>query len=177
MAAAAAAIARAIPGAAAAGGYAMQVYGSDRLTSDLDVVARRFPEGLRRGTALTFGGFATKAPDGTPVDVIVRADGHRALYASAVRAAVRLPGVPIAVVDRAHLAVIKMVAKRGKDLLDLQYLLGTLTPAEQAKGRALVEKYVGAYATDDWDAEVDEAAWRAAKLSRDRPSLWSRRRR
>lgn len=69
------------------GGLALQHYGSPRLTGDVDVVAEELLDGLRKGRQLSFGGEATKAPNGVPVDVIVRADGYAALYQEALNRA------------------------------------------------------------------------------------------
>jgi hypothetical protein len=41
------------------GGFALQQYGSDRLTGDIDIAAPEVLDGLPAGKALTFGGVQT----------------------------------------------------------------------------------------------------------------------
>jgi hypothetical protein len=149
---------------AAAGGYAMRAYGSDRMTVDFDLVALRMPTGLPKLRPLTFGGYATRTTSGLPVDVIVRDDAFRGLYKDAVRTARTLPGVPVRVVSIGHLIAMKMVAGRAKDDLDLDFLLPRLTSREVAEARAVVVRHLGQYAGKEFDAKLEEARW---KMSRD----------
>ncbi len=66
---------------ALAGGVALAVYGSNRLTSDLDVISDHFlreKSFKKRGSGtLTFGGQSLFTPTGVPVDVIVRTGSSR----------------------------------------------------------------------------------------------------
>lgn len=48
------------------GGYAMQLYGSDRLTGDLDVTADKKIKALTEVGTLSFGGVKAVAPNGVP---------------------------------------------------------------------------------------------------------------
>ena len=78
---------------AVAGGLAMILYGSPRLTKDVDVVSRGVPPApaeLTRGEPLSFGGYTFGTPMGIDLDWIVRDDDYRALYEEALHAI--LPG-------------------------------------------------------------------------------------
>lgn len=134
---------------ALAGGCAMQIYGSDRLTADVDLLADRYPEVTREGL-LSFGGIKTTATNGAPVDYIVRDDAETELYDAAIDAARAVPGVPVPVVTVPYLGAIKLAAGRGKDIQDLEFLLRE-HPASFKAMRALVAKYIGDYAVDDLD--------------------------
>jgi hypothetical protein len=148
---------------AIAGGYAMQIYGSDRLTTDLDLVAARMPGKLPKLRPLTFGGYATRAPDGVPVDVIVRDDEFARLYRDALRVARRVRGAPIPVVPLGHLIAMKMLAARPKDDLDLDFILPRMTKSELAEARRTVVRHLGAYAGRELDDRIAEAVWRASR--------------
>ncbi len=66
------------------GGYAMQHYGSDRLTCDVDFAVSAPLAALPKGQLLKFGGVRTVAPSGVPIDVILRRDAYARLYTAAV---------------------------------------------------------------------------------------------
>ncbi len=144
------------------GGFAMQLYGSDRLTGDLDVVANKLITTLPEGTPLTFGGNQTEAPNGVPTDIIVRTDQAKKIYTAALTAAKRISSVPVPVVTPEFLAVMKLVAKRGKDELDLEFLIKSKV-IDLKKTRALVEKLVGWFAADEFDSYVSVAQWKASQ--------------
>src|SRR5882757_5041980 len=57
--------------AALAGGCAMQLHGSQRLTVDVDIVASGPIRGLHRLEPLTFGGYSSTTSAGTIVDVMI----------------------------------------------------------------------------------------------------------
>lgn len=107
------------------GGVAMQVYGSDRLTKDLDIISDQHipdPSPLKRIGPLNFGGDAYQAPDGSKLDVIIRNDEYTALYQEALSNAVATPdGIPI--VTPEYLAAMKLGAGTDKHLLDLKWLI------------------------------------------------------
>ena len=134
---------------ALAGGCAMQIYGSDRLTADVDLLANVYPEVARKGI-LSFGGIKTVAKNGAPVDYIVRDDAEADLYDAALGAARAVSGVPVPVVTVPYLGAIKLASGRGKDVQDLEYLLRE-HPASFKAMRAVVAKYIGDYAADDLD--------------------------
>jgi hypothetical protein len=141
---------------ALAGGCAMQIYGSDRLTADVDLLASGYPEVTRKGI-LSFGGIKTAAKNGTPIDYIVRDDAEMGLYDAALDAARNVPGIPVPVVTIPYLGVIKLAAGRGKDVQDLEFLLRT-HPSSFKAMRELVAKHIGDYAVDDLDGH-QATAW------------------
>jgi hypothetical protein len=146
---------------AAVGGYACQLYGSPRLTVDLDVIASDGPiKGLLVGKALTFGGYQTKAL-GVPIDVILRDDDYEKLYFDALRTAVKDTVAGIFVVRPEYLAAMKLAAARGKDDLDLKFLI--VNVVDVVKTRAVIKKQLGSYAADEFDRVVDEALWEAKR--------------
>jgi hypothetical protein len=140
----------------------MQVYGSDRLTGDIDVIATGPISGLPAGRPLLFGGTSTFAPNGVPTDVIVRSDKATKVYRVALTQAKRTPGVPIPVVRPEHLAVMKMIAGRDKDMLDLNYLVMS-GEMDLTEARAVIEEHLGWFAANEFDNFVAEARWKASR--------------
>src|SRR6266404_9677371 len=82
------------------GGVALQVYGSPKLTKDIDFALDRQindPETLRKISAISFGGARYAAPNGAKIDLIVRSDEYEKLYEDAVKNSISSPaGIPIA---------------------------------------------------------------------------------
>jgi hypothetical protein len=144
------------------GGYAMQLYGSDRLTGDVDVAAYEPIEELPVGKSLSFGGFQTKAPNGAPVDIVIRDDEYAPLYEEVISKAIRtrLAAMPVARAE--YIAAMKMAAWRGKDDLDLQWLIANKKINER-KTRKIIAKYLGLYAADEFDRLVDEVRWKVSR--------------
>jgi hypothetical protein len=144
------------------GGYALQLYGSDRLTGDVDVAARDVIEELPYGKDLSFGGFQTKAPNGTPVDIVLRDDEYAPLYEEAISKAVRtrLSAMPVARAE--HIAAMKMAAWRSKDNLDLEWLIANKKINEK-KTRKIISRYLGLYAGQEFDRLVDEVRWKVSR--------------
>ena len=124
------------------GGCAMQFYGSDRLTGDLDFVAEDLLDALPRGRALSFGGRQTKASNGVEVDLIIREDQWQKLYEGALKTAQRMEGTPALVVRPEYMLAIKIAAGRDKDLFDTDYLLksGEIDPTAALK---VADKFLG----------------------------------
>lgn len=141
------------------GGLAMQHYGSDRLTGDLDFAARKVPKELPVLGTLSFGGVQTSTPSGVPVDFIVRGDDYAELYRDAILASPVVPELGVRVVLPEYLAAMKMAAGRDKDFLDLKFLLSQEGLVDAAKARVIVRKHLGPYAAREFDSLVDEAAW------------------
>ena len=146
-------------GAALVGGCALQQYGSDRLTADIDFASTRALSALPPLVALSFGGYQSVTPSGIPVDWIVRADDYAALYEEAVEFAVRMDAVPIKVATPEYLAAMKMVARRKKDDADLDALLQSGL-VNVKKARSIIKRLLGTYAADDFDSYVMESKWR-----------------
>lgn len=148
---------------AVAGGLAMVLYGSPRLTKDVDVVSVRVPSPsgeLTRKEPLSFGGVTFGTPMGIDLDWIVRADDYRALYEEAVEAS--SPGSDgFRVVPPEYLASMKFATLRPKDYEDLMYLLGRPGLVDLEKARGLVYRLLGGkFASDQFAAAIDEARWR-----------------
>jgi hypothetical protein len=140
------------------GGIAMSVYGSDRLTKDVDVACREYLPGLKKLRELSFGGISTKSPSGHPVDIIVRNDAYHSLYVAAIENA-RDEGLALPVVSPEYLAVLKMAASRDKDMLDLETLF-QLEAIDIKKTRSIIEKYLGEYAAREWDSLISKFEWK-----------------
>lgn len=106
------------------GGVAMYLYGSDRLTKDIDFIAnQRLP--LETVRFLSFGGerYAVKIGEKTiDVDWIVRRDNYKDFYRQALADAVILSN-GIRIVSAEWLTILKYIAGRGKDDLDAIWLL------------------------------------------------------
>ena len=109
---------------ALAGGIAMHLYGSPRLTKDVDVISmkRLSLESIR---PIGFGGESYKVVVGSKkihVDWIVREDNYRSYYTQALKDATTLKsGLKIIIPE--WLAILKYIAGRDKDLDDIVYLL------------------------------------------------------
>ena len=106
------------------GGVAMYLYGSDRLTKDIDFIAnQRLP--LEATRFLSFGGerYAVKIGEKTiDVDWIVRRDNYKDFYKQALADAVTLSN-GIRIISAEWLTILKYIAGRGKDDLDAIWLL------------------------------------------------------
>lgn len=143
------------------GGVAMSIYGSDRLTGDIDVLSSaRFGTDLRVEKRLSFGGWQFRTPEGITVDVIVRQDRWKKLY----RDALRHPGprhvAPgVGIVRPEYLIAMKMVAGRPKDEHDVLFLLSRPRTDLNAV-RKVVEQHLGPYAVDEVEQLAREARWR-----------------
>lgn len=144
------------------GGYAMQLYGSDRLTGDVDFIADGPLRSLPPGPPLSFGGEQTQAPNDVPVDWILRVDELAPLYEAALDAARALPGGRVRVATPEYLAIMKMAARRSRDTLDLQFLIASRA-IDVVKTRAIAKRHLGLYAGHEFDRIVDETLWKASQ--------------
>ena len=154
---AAQAIAAADAGAAAlVGGLAMQIWGSPRLTGDLDVIAENNLG--YDGSPLSFGGIRTI--EGTvPLDVIIRSDEWAPLYDESLKGAVRLEDIPLPVVTPEYLVAMKMVAGRQKDESDVRYLT-LIDDFDLGAAEEIVREHLGRYAVRELHSLMAEARWR-----------------
>ncbi len=141
------------------GGLAMQHYGSDRLTGDLDFAAASALRSLAVLRPLSFGGVQATTPSGVPVDIIVRDDDYRALYEEVVAISPLVRALGVRVVRPEHLVAMKMAAARDKDVLDMKFLLGVKGLVDGAKARTIVRRHLGPYAAQEFDRVVDAVAW------------------
>jgi hypothetical protein len=106
------------------GGFAMYLYGSSRLTKDVDIIASKNLS-LPPQHQLGFGGSSYMLQVGrynVPIDWIVRNDGYQKFYRAALKEAVTLPN-GLRLVTPEWLVILKINAGRQKDLDDIVYLL------------------------------------------------------
>lgn len=158
------------------GGVAMQLYGSPRLTGDVDFAADDALEGITVSEPLSFGGVKGETSAAVPVDLIIRADRYRALYEEALLAAVRpgelerceadiaflLDAGKVDVVLPEYLVAMKVVAARTTDDADVEYLLGS-DVIDRKRLFDLVERHLGPYAVDELARLVDELEWKKSR--------------
>jgi len=105
------------------GGLAMVIYGSDRTTKDIDIIADKLLP-LENAGLLRQGGEryiikTNKKP--VAVDWITRKDEFKKLFAEALAEAVEIGGVPILTPE--WLVILKFIAGRFKDHEDAVFLL------------------------------------------------------
>lgn len=153
---------------AVAGGIAMQVYGSDRLTKDIDFVADRTFAGIEVLKKLSFGGVGgLTIASRVPVDVIVRDDEGERLYIEAlVNAQPSADLLGALIVGPEYLAAMKLFAGRVKDEEDLRFLIRT-DAINVEKTAKIIKKCLGAFAEKEFRSHVDEMAWRMEKERRE----------
>jgi len=109
---------------ALAGGLAMHLYGSQRLTKDVNIIASQ-DLSLTPKHRLSFGGSGYTLQVGKyeiPIDWIVRNDGYERFYQAALKEAVKLPN-GLRIVTPEWLVILKFNAGRQKDLDDIVFLL------------------------------------------------------
>lgn len=109
---------------AIAGGIAMHLYGSPRMTKDLDIIASK-DLSLTPDHRLNFGGNSytlTVGKYAVQVDWIVRSDGFQKYYRAALKDALQLPN-GVRVVTPEWMVILKFKAGRQKDLDDIVFLL------------------------------------------------------
>ena len=155
--------------AAVAGGYAMQIYGSPRLTGDVDLISAEAPRDMgvfRLVEPLTFGGRRYVSADGVEVDLIKREDYLKGLYQEALEKAVETEdGIPI--VTPEYLAIIKLAAARPKDEDDLVWLLQEPDLVDRGKALEIADRLLGGrFARDSFQSFMDEADWRTEREKR-----------
>jgi len=106
------------------GGLAMYLYGSPRLTKDVDIIASDYIS-LAANAPLTFGGNNYIVEVGkykVAVDWIVRSDGYAKYYRKALEEAVIFPN-KMRLISPEWLVILKMFAGRQKDYDDAVFLL------------------------------------------------------
>jgi len=158
------------------GGYALQHFGSTRLTGNIDVISsdplhELEPAKIRMQPRLSFGGRQVRviAPGNAhvgslvlvPVDVIVRSDDFKDLYVDALSHTVdKCASLPV--VEPEYIAAMKLVAGRRRDDDDLAFLI-TSGVIDMPKTERIIRKHLGAYALKEFQAFADEARWRASR--------------
>jgi hypothetical protein len=143
---------------ALAGGVAMELLGSDRLTKDVDFVCSAILPTIKVTKHLSFGGVAGLSSKGHPVDLIVRNDEYTELYEEALANAIASPDVPVKVIRPEYIAAMKMAAGRDKDELDLKKLI-ELKAISLPKTEDIIRRHLGRYAVREFKSLVDEVAW------------------
>ena len=129
---------------ALAGGIAMHVYGYQRATKDVDMLASAVLD-LAPEQKLSFGGQSYLVQVGERkivVDVIVRDDFFRNFYEAALADAQPLPD-GLRVIIPEWMVILKFLARRGKDILDLLWLLKEPGLVDRNKVTLLLEQVMG----------------------------------
>jgi len=109
---------------ALAGEIAMHLYGSSRLTKDVDVISLKRLS-LKAVRPIGFGGESYEVSVGKKkinVDWIVREDNYRGYYIQALKDATTLKN-GLRIITPEWLAILKYIAGREKDLSDIVFLL------------------------------------------------------
>ncbi len=109
---------------ALAGGLAMHLYGSPRLTKDVDIIASG-DLSLTPQHRLGFGGSSYTLQVGkytVQIDWIVRSDGYQKYYRAALKDAIKLSN-GLRLVTPEWLVILKINAGRQRDLDDIVFLL------------------------------------------------------
>lgn len=129
---------------ALAGGIALHLYGYNRATHDVDFLAQKTLD-LPAEEKLSFGGLSYLIEVGAKkiiADVIVRDDFFRDYYDAALRdARITEEGWPILTPE--WLVILKYLARRSKDILDLLWLLREPGLVDRDKVKQLFEEILG----------------------------------
>ena len=127
------------------GGLAMILYGSDRLTKDVDIIASRLlPAGFKVAGQLRQGGQRYEIQTSkriTNVDWITRSDGFKAMFQEALAEAVKIDGVPVLTPE--WLVILKFIAGRFKDQEDAVFLLSRKGLVDRQLIKEKIIKHVG----------------------------------
>lgn len=133
---------------AVAGGLAMHLYGSPRLTKDVDIIASKNLS-LTPQHQLGFGGSSYTLQVGkyaVQVDWIVRNDGYQKYYRAALKDAIELSN-GLRLVTPEWLVILKLNAGRQKDLDDIVFLLKQPRTVDRP---AVKQKVVATAGEDVW---------------------------
>jgi len=149
---------------ALAGGVAMQLLGSPRLTKDVDFVADLELRGLTEVGRLVFdgvdGGQSLLASNGVEVDVIVRRDDYRDLYDKALNNADLVLGIPVLTPE--YLAATKYASGRARDQDDLDFLIAERLCDEEKVG-VILRRHLGHHTVREWRYFVEESKFRTKR--------------
>ncbi len=150
------------------GGIAMHLYGFSRATQDVDVIASKALD-LESQRRISFGGESYEVEAGgqrVRVDWIVRDDFFRDFYAAALEEAEETEdGYPIIAPE--WMIVLKYIARRGKDRLDMMWLLQQPGLVDRERTLKIFEQMLGKRAAlfpiremEEMFAQADIAALR-----------------
>lgn len=148
------------------GGFAMHLYGSDRMTVDIDFLADAELPMPSEGP-LSFGGVKYSRGK-TPVDWIIRQDDQTFVYQKALAERIKKDGYPV--LSPEWLAIIKLLAGRTKDQFDLLFLLRQPGLVNRAKVKLIVKVLFGVAAfaiQDNMEAHYLEADLMSARDAKD----------
>ena len=123
----------------------MHLYGFTRATTDVDMVADALLPGWQAKDKLSFGGETYSASTGkreVDLDWIVRDDFYREFYEAALRDAVATDE-GLNVISPAWMVILKYIAGRGKDQIDLLWLLQQTDLVDRDEVRKLMIKVMG----------------------------------
>ncbi|MCI0392878.1 MAG: hypothetical protein MOB07_29455 [Acidobacteria bacterium] len=129
---------------ALAGGIAMHIYGYLRATHDVDMLASKVLD-LPGEEKISFGGKRYVVEVGErkiTVDVIVRDDFFRDFYEAALSDAHTTPD-GWRVITAEWMVILKYLAGRGKDQLDLLWMLKEPNLVDRGKIAKLLERVMG----------------------------------
>lgn len=125
------------------GGLAMALYGSDRTTKDIDIIASKLLP-LEKAGLLRQGGerYIIKTSKKTvAVDWITRKDEFKKLFEEALREAVRIDGVPVLTPE--WLVILKFISGRFKDQTDAVFLLSQKGLVDRHQIKNKIVKHFG----------------------------------
>jgi hypothetical protein len=142
------------------GGYALQAFGSRRLTGDLDVLVAEVPDDVKALKRLSFGGIRAVV-GGVPTDFIARDDEVADLYEEARLAAIKVSGFALRVVPPEYILVLKIWAGRPKDDSDVATILGW--DIDRKKTLEVAKRYLGLVAARDLKQVMDIADWKRSR--------------
>ncbi len=128
------------------GGLALAIYGSDRTTKDIDIIANKLLPLENKGL-LRQGGqrYLIKTQNKeVAVDWIIRNDEFAKLFSEALKEAVKINDVPI--LSPEWLVILKFIAGRFKDQEDAVYLLSRKGLVNRKLIKETIVKHVGAAA-------------------------------
>ncbi len=128
---------------ALAGGLAVILYGSDRLTKDVDIIAsKKLP--LKNEGFLVQGGeryIVQTSKRTVAVDWITRKDEAKRFYQEALKDAVKIEDTPILTPE--WLVILKYIAERFKDQEDCVFLLSKKGLVNRRKIKQIILKIGG----------------------------------
>lgn len=128
---------------ALAGGLAVILYGSDRLTKDVDIIASRSLPLENEGLLMQGGErYNIKTSKKTvAVDWIIRKDEAKRFYQEALKDAVKIQDVPVLTPE--WLVILKYIAGRFKDQEDCVFLLSKKGLVNRKKLKEIITKIGG----------------------------------
>ena len=129
---------------ALAGGLAMHLYGFTRATTDVDMVSNALL-GWTATNKLSFGGETYPVNAGQreiDLDWIVRDDFFREFYEAALRDAIEISD-GLKVISPVWMVILKYISGRGKDQIDLMWLLQQPDLIDRDEVRRLMIEVMG----------------------------------